>query len=266
MNQFRSIADLEERVRSNMQPAAITAGLLILFGFFAYGMPEGDTLFSKANLWLVYALRIGGIAMVIVAIWSSIGHGFALLADAVVSMAVGAVLVVTGVLMLIDGGGALQNVIIVICGIFFTTTGIRNGQAFCEAARLCRSNAQVDQLDALGEVFGPGLGEDSSVFGVGPSSDAARIQTDLVEMPQKKQKKNLMERGGRFAVQDETISLADLGVAGSGDAPTTDPPAVSAPRAKPRGDEGSPEKPPGRGTLADDALAEFAEDDAQDTP
>jgi len=244
MNQFRSIADMEERVRCNMQPAALTAGLLILFGFFAYGVPEGDSLFSKANLWLVYALRFGGIAMVIVAVWSSIGHGFALLADAVVSMAVGAVLVVTGVLMVIDGGGTLQSLIVGVCGIFFTTTGFRNGQAFRDAARLCRSTAQVDELDALGEVFGQGLGEDSAVFEVDRSKDTAPIQTDIVEMASKKKpKRDATDRGGRFAVPDETISLADLGVAGTDEAAAA-----------------------GQAAHANDVLTDFAEDDAQDTP
>ncbi len=261
MDQFRSITDLEERVRSNMQPAAISAGLLILFGFFAFAVPDGDSLFAKANLWLILALRLGGICMVVVAIWSSIGHGFALLADAITSVAVGAVFVVTGIVMVIDGGGALQNLIIVICGIFFTTAGIRNGQAFREAARLCRSNAQVDQLDSLGEVFGKGFGEDSSVFGVGQSSDAASIQTDLVEMPDKKPKSHVQEIGGRFAAQNETISLADLGGAGSGDGPAVAPPTLSTPQIEPRHDQCDNAMPPGRGTLAD-----FADNDSQEKP
>lgn len=120
-------AVLAARVRQNAGSCAIAAALMIYFGFFhGYIAPTGSDLFSLANLVFLQTIRIGGIAMAALAVWSLVGTGLALIVDAIVSMAIGGLLALTGIAMFLDGGGALQSALNVMFGWMFVSVGVRN--------------------------------------------------------------------------------------------------------------------------------------------
>lgn len=119
------IVDVEAHVRSNTGPAGFVAGLLIFFGFFWLGGPSGEGTFLVGDMICQYTLRLGGLAMVGVAIGSSIGTPVALLADAIVSLLIGVLLALSGVLMLVGGGGPLQDAIYIVCGTTFVVSSLR---------------------------------------------------------------------------------------------------------------------------------------------
>ena len=132
------------RVRQNAGSAALAAALLIYFGFFGLGMPDPTDLFGWANLVFVYTLRIGGVAMAVITVGSLVGHRTILMVDAVVSISIGALLNHTGVLMLVDGGGAFQTIINVFCGGMFFSAGRRNGADYFRFAPSAMTNAPFD--------------------------------------------------------------------------------------------------------------------------
>lgn len=114
------------RVRQNVVPAAIGAAFLLYFGFFQLIEPTGTDLFGRANWVFYYTLRLGGLAMAAVAAWSLLGQSITLAVDAVVAVAIGALLVLTGLGMAVDGGAMVQTIINVVCGGMFISSGVRN--------------------------------------------------------------------------------------------------------------------------------------------
>lgn len=113
-------------VRRNAGPAALAAALMIYFGFFSLLYPTGSDLFSICGKILYFTLRIGGVAMAIVALWCMVGQRHALLADAVASVIIGGLLIATGIGMFVDGGGAMQSVLYVVFGGMFVSAGRHN--------------------------------------------------------------------------------------------------------------------------------------------
>lgn len=99
---------------------------MIYFGFFSLAEPSGTDLFSQAAWVFFHTIRLGGVAMAVLALWSLSGQRLALIVDAVVSIAIGVLLALTGVVMLIDGGGALQSALNVVFGWMFVSAGRRN--------------------------------------------------------------------------------------------------------------------------------------------
>jgi hypothetical protein len=114
------------RVRQNFGPAAIGAICLLYFGFFHLTEPSGADLFSRANWVFYHTLRIGGLAMAAIALWCVVGRPIALAVDAVVSVLIGGLLILTGLGMAVDGGDMLQTVINVVCGGMFISSGFHN--------------------------------------------------------------------------------------------------------------------------------------------
>jgi len=112
----------------------LAAALLLFFGFYYLARPSGSDLFSIAALVFFYTLRIGGIAMAVVALWSLSGHGAALFVDAIVSVVIGLLLVLTG-LGLLTGGDLLQTVLNVVIGGMFISAGRRSGRDWLALAR-----------------------------------------------------------------------------------------------------------------------------------
>lgn len=105
---------------------------MLFFGFAHLAEPSGTDLFGRSWLVLYHTLRIGGLAMATIALWLGTGHLPALLADAVVAILIGAVLILTGAGMLLDGGDALQTIVNVFCGGMFVSSGLRNRREFLE--------------------------------------------------------------------------------------------------------------------------------------
>lgn len=125
-NHNSTSSEIARRVRSNAWSAAIAAALMILFGFYYLGKPTGTGLFPLSALGFYYALRIGGIAMAAIAVGSFVGFRPVLLVDAVVSVAIGVLFVLTGVGMLLGGGDAFQTILSVVFGAMFFSAGVRN--------------------------------------------------------------------------------------------------------------------------------------------
>jgi hypothetical protein len=121
---------IAQRVRANAFTAAIAAALLIYFGCFRLSADQGGGLFGIAATALVWTLRIGGVAFALLALLSLTGHLFTLAIDAVVSIAVGIMLVLTGIGLLVGGGDILQPVISVVCAWLFIGAGVRNWRDF----------------------------------------------------------------------------------------------------------------------------------------
>jgi hypothetical protein len=114
------------RVRQNVVPAAIGAGFLLYFGYLHLAEPTGTDLFNRANWVFYHTLRLDGLAMAAVALWSMRGQGITLAVDALVAALIGVLLILTGLVMAIDGGDMLQTVINVVCGVMFISSGLRN--------------------------------------------------------------------------------------------------------------------------------------------
>lgn len=216
--------DPTTRVQDNIKSAAVAAGFLLFFGFFYdLQIPAGDDLFSVANAVFVYTLRIGGLLMVGITVWSAIGHPPALLCDGIVCSLIGLCFIGTGLAMVVGGGGWLQTFINVVCGTMFVTSGLRNGRDYLQFAPAPQTS-ENESLDNF-EPFLPEDGDTSLLADiptpVARSDDSAdgdeeeNSGSELVEMAPKDEKgKTARSRygaaGGRFASSDETISLADL--------------------------------------------------------
>lgn len=123
------------RMRHAATNAAIAAGLLTFFGY-GYGLiyPSSPRALRLAWLAVDYAMCVGGPASAAIAIWLWIGHRPALIVDAVVAVILGAIFVLSGMVMVVEGGDVLQAAVIVICGASFISSGMRNGQDFTRIA------------------------------------------------------------------------------------------------------------------------------------
>ena len=118
-------------VRGNAGSAALAAACLIFYGYFSsLAKPSGDSWFALGNLIFFYVLRVGGVAMAIIALWSWAGHCSALLADAIASVAIGVLFWTSSAMMLSDGGAPFNLLLMLFFGMMFIVAGIRNGRAY----------------------------------------------------------------------------------------------------------------------------------------
>ncbi len=222
--------DVEARVRQNVGSAGLAAGLLIFFGFFCVALPPDDGLWGYSARIFMYTLRLGGLAMAALAIWSSLGYPLALLVDAVVSCLIGASVIVTASLMLIGDGALLATLLYVVCGVLFISSGLRNGRDYAKFPVAVAEDSD-EAADELASAVG--------VAGDPPGSprEPGPVESDGVVdfTPKPKPKDTSGKRGGaRFAVYDDAIHL-----------PLDNAPA---PERKPRP---RPKAPPPEGHLAD---------------
>jgi len=131
------------RVRQNVVPAAIGAGFLLYFGFLHLAEPTGTDLFNRANWVFYHTLRLGGLAMAAVALWSMLGQGITLAVDAVITVVIGGLLILTGLAMAIDGGDMLQTIINVVCGGMFVSSGRHNWKDYRFLSAAAASSTEV---------------------------------------------------------------------------------------------------------------------------
>ena len=169
--------DVVARVRSNTGSAAFVGALLIVYGFFWFRGPgETDTgPLLVGSTMFHWTLRLGGILLITIAVWCSIGVPIALLLHTILSALVGALLAVSGALMMIGGGFGVEwigYVIYIICGVTLITTGVQDFRDYCrlpsedEADRL---DDAVDALAAFDEPF-----EESPLMDLRPPSASKR--------------------------------------------------------------------------------------------
>ncbi|MHC5110886.1 MAG: hypothetical protein ACYTHJ_13535 [Planctomycetota bacterium] len=222
--------DVGSRARMNTQASAFTAGMMILFGYFYFLIPESPSnLVENANVWFVYALRIGGLLMVAVAVLCSLGHSLGLLMDAIISTTVGVVLLATGVIMLFDGGITLECAAIGFAGVMLGTAGLRIGRDYLQFAAIRALDADRPDLEEIGDMMrqvsdnvteggraeptGPERGSRSSGGAVSSpaasSASPSSYDVDLVEMKERP-KPERRYSVSRYDESGTPISLADL--------------------------------------------------------
>lgn len=122
------VLDVEAYVRQRTGHAGIVAGLLIFFGFFCFGGPTGSGGFYAGDLLFHCALRLGGLGMVGVAIWMSIGIRSALVGDGILSALIGLLLAAGVILKAVTAGhgyGYIYYFIYLVCGLTFIVNGLR---------------------------------------------------------------------------------------------------------------------------------------------
>ncbi len=147
--------EIAHRVRSNALSAAVAAALMILFGFYYLGKPTGTGLFPLSALGFYYTLRIGGIAMAAIAVGSFVGFRPVLLVDAIVSVAIGVLFVLTGIGMLLGGGGAFQTILSIVFGGMFFSAGVRNWRDYFLLAPVRdRSFTAIDTISGRDSTHG----------------------------------------------------------------------------------------------------------------
>lgn len=136
--------DFSARVRMNAGSAGLGAACLLFFGFLYLAKPGtslGDALsaqnwFAAGHAALFYTMRVGGVALGLVALASLTGAWPVLAADALASIPVGAMLIASGVLMLMGSGDALQSGLLLIFGVMYIRAGLSNGRLALAASRL----------------------------------------------------------------------------------------------------------------------------------
>jgi len=131
-------AEIQERVRANVLSAAIGAGCLIYFGYFRSGTPTVTNLFSAGDAVFVWTLRIGGVLLLLAALWCWTGMLLSLMADAIVSTAIGAGLIASALMMMLGGGTGINQLLYIVFGVMFTGSGLRNGRDFMSLGKLLR--------------------------------------------------------------------------------------------------------------------------------
>lgn len=212
--------DVESHIRRNASAAGFLAGLFILFGFCGvFGPPSGDGLFFYGDSLFQLTLRLGGIALAVVAVWSSIGTPAALAADAVTSMAIGIGLMTGAVLMVIGDGSILTNLLYFVCGIIFMTSGLRLWSEYSSLPR--EKKIQVEEVEIPDDLAGS---EHAAIDGA--IADAARAQqtpsasspedSDLITFDRPARARHA--RPSSVIAQDDTIRLDKL------DPPKSPPP------------------------------------------
>jgi len=125
-------AHITEVVRRNTIAAAVAALLLCYYGYYGLAEPVVTDLFTRSH-WLFYhTLRIGGVLMGVIAVWSITGMVQALAVDGVVACLIGVLFALAGGGMLIDSGGAvgMNTILIIIFGMMFVGAGRRSWQTF----------------------------------------------------------------------------------------------------------------------------------------
>ncbi len=256
--------DLESCVRSNTGSAALTAGLLIFFGFFWLDVQSGTDAFSQAATVFVYTLRLGGLAMALVAGWCSFGQPLALLGDAIVSCIIGALVLITSAIMVLDGGSGVQGLISVVCAVWFISVGLRNGRDFLTATAT-GVESEEDAVEQLGSVFQDGIAGDLATNArTRPTPDNDEPNAHLVQMqPKPGRDGELPVRGGRFTVDDNAIPLPDIEPLSLADVKPPPPPKRSeATLPRQPGVPPAPDVPP----APEGFLADLADDDESHKP
>lgn len=205
------IIDLATSVRSNTAGAAISAGLMIFFGFIFLDEPSaGSGWYSVGASLLFFALRVGGLVMVGVSAWLSLGHLPALAANAAASIILGAMIALAGGFMLIDGGWWLQSLVILVSGGSFLTSGLRNGRDFLDMWRIQTADDQDEKEEDVAVLSAP---DDSPLVSdlargkaVPPrSKSGARKDSELIDMEPTHRPK-----GGRASKADQPVELDGL--------------------------------------------------------
>ncbi|MCH8149191.1 MAG: hypothetical protein IH987_14615 [Planctomycetes bacterium] len=204
------IIDLGTSVRSNTGGAAIAAGLMIFFGFIFLDEPAGGSGWYSVGASLLFlALRVGGLVMVGVSAWLSLGHLPALAADAAASIVLGAMIALAGGFMLIDGGWWVQSLVILVSGGSFLTSGLRNGRDFLDMWRIETADDQDDEEEDVAVLSAskdsPLVSDLASAKAATQAKPRTRNEPELIDMEPIRRPKS-----GRASKADQPVELDGL--------------------------------------------------------
>ncbi|MCC7294076.1 MAG: hypothetical protein IT449_18600 [Phycisphaerales bacterium] len=125
---------LASRVRSNAGSAGLGAACLLFFGFWQLSPGNGADLLNFSWSLAYHTFRIGGVLLGLVALGSLSGIPALLLLDALVSIPVGASMLICGVTRL--GPSAIEAFILVIAGLMFLRSGWFNARMYMDSRRM----------------------------------------------------------------------------------------------------------------------------------
>ena len=177
MDRENQTSDVQSRVRSYAGSAAIAAVLMLYFGFAYLQEPTGTDLFSRSQGGFYHTLRIGGIAMAVLALWFWTGHSAALVLDVLISAIIGAIFAMTGLGMGMDGGGMLQSLLIIIFGWMFISAGVHHWKTY---KQMKASSETRDSLLLSTPVTGVQLDQGKTPVTTADQSPAGRF-TERIE-------------------------------------------------------------------------------------
>jgi|GEM_PF-2772015 len=204
--------DVGASVRHNTGAAAVAAGLLIFFGFiYPFARTTGPGSFATGESILFFTLRAGGIVMVGLTIWLSLGHLPALAADAISSVVLGVMIAVAGVFMVLGGGWWAQTLIIIVSGATFVSSGLRNFGDFLALRKIDREADDEDEEDD--ELAVLSTGDDSPL-----KKDVAEARIKAPRRPPPDDQPELVDidpirrpKKGQSPLKDQPIHLEELG-------------------------------------------------------
>ncbi|MGB0717520.1 MAG: hypothetical protein ACPGXK_16705, partial [Phycisphaerae bacterium] len=262
MSEFSNSSSSEEIVQANTMPAAFSAGFMILCGYFlGYVVPQQPSdVVDFMQGWFVYALRIGGLGMVVTAVICAIGHHSGLVLDAVIGFLVGVILILTGLAVMVTRGIGIDALWLMI-GLMLVTNAFNRARDYTALIpTFSRPGPEFD--DDADMLAGMQQREASPSDSVG-SQDAESLEYDdyetvedirpasIVAMDEKEKVRINKRRGTSYDYNPEQpISLAELGSSPTDDDTTaTDQDDQTSPGSS--ASDTSSDVTPGGGFLAD---------------
>lgn len=142
--------DVGSIARRNAVPAAIAAAFMLYFGFLRLASPTGSGIFEQSNWIFYHTLRIGGVVMAVIALLSLAGVVINLAIDAVASLLIGMLFILTGGGMLLGGGDPIQTVINVFVGMMFLSSA-RGNWSYWQFVQKSGASASSGSAGSIGE-------------------------------------------------------------------------------------------------------------------
>lgn len=138
-------AESRRRVRSTALWAALAAAIMLFFGYRTeWPLPENSV--PRAGTYLfVYTLKIGGWVMLAEALWLWTGRRAALVCDGVVTVLIGILLVLGGLLMT---PGNWKAILFIVFGLLFIHSGLRSWRDARELSAASVGDAPAPLADA----------------------------------------------------------------------------------------------------------------------
>lgn len=215
------VVDVEAHVRQRAGACALTASLLLFFGFFVFGSAVGSELFLSGHWIFLISLRTGGLLLVGAAVACCLGTGYALLAEGVVAALAGLGILLGGAIMLAAAGPTFQTAICIIVGLMMVVSGLRIFFDFAtlpgEDTEMASADEGADALQSLGELRNVAQAAQGSVARVVDPEDSQMPEPIVFDKPGGDRSKRPGHRHVGLRTDDEdVIHLDDFGSKGRG--------------------------------------------------
>ncbi|MCO6436108.1 MAG: hypothetical protein J5J06_03380 [Phycisphaerae bacterium] len=218
MSQFSDhveVIDVEAYVRQHTGACALTAALMIFFGFFVFGGAAGNETFVAGSKIFVFSLRIGGLLLLSAAVGCCFGTAYALLAEGLTSTLVGLGIVLGGAIMLVGAGLSLGPIVYLILGLMLAVSGLRTILDFstlpAEDVEAEEVQDQAEQLREIGELRKTDGAVEIDVSDQASPDDSQAADPIVFEKPESSRSRRPSRRHlGARTDDEEVIRLDDL--------------------------------------------------------